>query len=134
MSRVSREYIGVIHKEDSSDYGISFPDFPGCISAASSLDELKDMASEALQFHVDGMIEDKQELPSSKDLDSVKSKHPDAEAFLMISVRIPAVAKRINITIDEKLLRKLDKYLEESGDNRSQFFAKSIEDKLSDRL
>ncbi|TIR57257.1 MAG: CopG family transcriptional regulator, partial [Mesorhizobium sp.] len=23
-----RQYIGLIHKEDASDYGVSFPDFP----------------------------------------------------------------------------------------------------------
>ncbi len=25
------KYIALIHKEEKSDYGVSFPDFPGCI-------------------------------------------------------------------------------------------------------
>jgi predicted RNase H-like HicB family nuclease len=29
-----RYYIGLIHKDANSDYGVSFPDFPGCIQSA----------------------------------------------------------------------------------------------------
>ncbi len=130
MSKTSKEYIAVIHKDDTSDYGVVFPDFLGCITSGSTLEETKNMAEEALQFHIDGMLEDKEELPESSTLDDIKVKYPDAEAFLIISSRIPAVAKRINVTIDEKLLRKLDKYLEEHGDNRSHFFAESIREKV----
>jgi hypothetical protein len=28
-----RQYIGLIHKESASDYGVSFPDFPGVVTA-----------------------------------------------------------------------------------------------------
>ncbi len=30
-----RQYIGLIHKETDSDYGVSFPDFPGVITAGT---------------------------------------------------------------------------------------------------
>jgi len=32
-------YIALIHKDQDSDFGVSFPDFPGCYSAGSTLDE-----------------------------------------------------------------------------------------------
>lgn len=130
MLKISKEYIAVIEKEKGSDYGVIFPDFPGCISSGSTLEETKNMAQEALQFHIDGMLEDKEELPHPSTLDDIKKKHPNSEAFLVISSKIPSVAKRINITIDEKLLRKLDKFLEKNGDNRSHFFAQSIKSTL----
>ena len=41
------DYIAIIHKDPDSDFGVSFPDFPGCITAGRSLDEAKDMALEA---------------------------------------------------------------------------------------
>ena len=28
-------YIGLLHKDAHSDYGVSFPDFPGCITAGA---------------------------------------------------------------------------------------------------
>ncbi|MBV8450385.1 MAG: type II toxin-antitoxin system HicB family antitoxin [Hyphomicrobiales bacterium] len=47
-----RHYIALIHKDRESDFGISFPDFPGCISAGSTLEEAASMAAEALSGHV----------------------------------------------------------------------------------
>jgi predicted RNase H-like HicB family nuclease len=44
-------YIALIHKEENSDYGVSFPDFPGCISAGETLEQAKTMAQEALIGH-----------------------------------------------------------------------------------
>jgi predicted RNase H-like HicB family nuclease len=49
------EYIAYLHKDKNSDYGVSFPDFPGCITAGSSLEEARAMAAEALALHVTGM-------------------------------------------------------------------------------
>ena len=39
-----RHTIGVIHKDEKSDYGISFPDFPGCVSAGATLDEVRELS------------------------------------------------------------------------------------------
>jgi metal-responsive CopG/Arc/MetJ family transcriptional regulator len=44
----------------------------------------------------------------------------------VVAVKIKTKATRINISIDEKLLRKLDKFLLNSNETRSSFFAKSI--------
>lgn len=43
-------YIALIHKDPHSSYGVSFPDVPGVITAADSLDEAINNASEALAF------------------------------------------------------------------------------------
>lgn len=130
MTTTSTEYIAVIYKEKKSNYGVIFPDFLGCITAGKTLEEAKDMAEEALQFHIDGMIEDKEELPNPTVLDKIKKQYKKAEIFLIVPVKIPTKAARINITIDEKLLRKLDKHLERIGDNRSSFFASAIKEKV----
>jgi predicted RNase H-like HicB family nuclease len=45
-------YIAVIHKDQASDYGVSFPDFPGCITAGTTIDQAKDMSIEALTGHI----------------------------------------------------------------------------------
>ena len=51
-------YIALLRKQPRSDFGVDFPDFPGCITAGRTLDEARRMASDALLFHVDGMRED----------------------------------------------------------------------------
>ncbi len=42
------DYIAIIHKDDDSDFGVSFPDFSGCVTADRTLDEAKDLAIEVL--------------------------------------------------------------------------------------
>ncbi len=51
-------YIALIHKDSGSDYGVSFPDLPGCVSAGATLDEARAMATEALAMHLEGMAKD----------------------------------------------------------------------------
>ncbi len=31
-----RNYLAFIHKDDKSDYTVTFPDFPGCITGGST--------------------------------------------------------------------------------------------------
>jgi predicted RNase H-like HicB family nuclease len=50
-------YIAVVHKDSSSDFGVSFPDFPGCITGGKSIDEVKDLSIEALSGHIKVMRE-----------------------------------------------------------------------------
>jgi predicted RNase H-like HicB family nuclease len=56
-------YIALIHKDADSDYGVSFPDFPGCITAGATLDEARAMAAEALAMHIEGLGEDGEAIP-----------------------------------------------------------------------
>ena len=53
-----KQYIGLIHKDAESDFGVSFPDFPGVVTAGKDLDDARAMAEEALAFHIDGLVED----------------------------------------------------------------------------
>jgi predicted RNase H-like HicB family nuclease len=66
------EYIAYLHKGKNTDYGVSFPDFPGCITAGSTLDEARCMATEALSFHIAGMREDGVALPMPSTVDGFR--------------------------------------------------------------
>ena len=66
----SHHFIAIIHKEPPSGYGVSFPDVPGVIAVADSLDEALTEASEVLAF----AFEDWQgALPHSRSLDELRS-------------------------------------------------------------
>jgi len=82
---VERKYIGLIHKDADSDYGVSFPDLPGCISAGSTLEEARAMAAEALALHLDGLEEDGAVVPPPSSANAVFG-HPDAADALAIIV------------------------------------------------
>jgi predicted RNase H-like HicB family nuclease len=67
------EYIAYLHKDKKSDYGVSFPDFPGCITAGTSLEEARRMAAEALSLHIAGMRQDGERLPKPSTLDELRN-------------------------------------------------------------
>lgn len=82
-----RNYMGLIHKEAASDYGISFPDFPGVVTAGKDLDEARAMAEEALTFHIEGMVADGQVVPEPSSLEDVMA---EAENCGAVAILVPA--------------------------------------------
>jgi predicted RNase H-like HicB family nuclease len=103
------EYIAYLHKDKNSDYGVSFPDFPGCITAGSTLEEARRMAAEALSLHVAGMQEDGAPIPQPSTLDELRRDPAlkDAVAFL-VETRDPEKTVRINITARESEIQEID--------------------------
>jgi predicted RNase H-like HicB family nuclease len=58
-----KHYVAVMHKDADSDFGVSFPDFPGVVTAAPTLDEAIKRAGQALALHVEGMLADGKTIP-----------------------------------------------------------------------
>lgn len=124
------EYIAVIHKQAKSDFGASFPDLPGCISAAKTLEKLRPMIEESLGFHIEGMIEDGEALPEPSPLDKIVKSKDYADAVAVMVVKAPATngaTVRVNITLPEKTLATIDKKAAEKGMSRSRFLVKAAE-------
>ncbi len=115
-------YIGIIHKEQKSDYGVSFPDFPGCVSAGQTMDAVRALAEEALALHVTGMMEDGDAIPEPSSLENVmrEAENRDGVAIL-VPLRISPKTVRVNITIPEDALREIDAHAEQHGYTRSGF-------------
>jgi predicted RNase H-like HicB family nuclease len=64
-------YIALIHKDAGTDYGVSFPDFPGLITAGTDFDDARAMAKEALAMHLEGCIEDGEAIPEASSLEEI---------------------------------------------------------------
>lgn len=64
-------YIASVLKDPESDFGVSFPDFPDCITAGANIDEAKDMAQDALALHIQGMLADGEQLPAPSKLEEI---------------------------------------------------------------
>lgn len=120
-------YVALLRKQPDSDYGVDFPDFPGCVTAGTTLEDARRMAAEAIRFHVEGMIEDGEPIPAPSRLDEIMAdpNHRDAVAVLIdAAVRRPSV--RINISMVPDLLEAIDLV----SDNRSRFLAAAAREKL----
>ncbi|MEP0518570.1 MAG: type II toxin-antitoxin system HicB family antitoxin [Hyphomicrobiales bacterium] len=120
-----RYFIGVVHKDQDSAYGIHFPDVPGCFSASDELDDLLANASEALALHLDG-----ETIPEARSLDIVRQDSDVAKdlaegAFLLAVplIELSGRSTKANITMDAGLLSAVDTTAQARGLTRSAFLA-----------
>jgi predicted RNase H-like HicB family nuclease len=120
------DYIAIIHKEAKSHYGVSFPDFPGCITAGRSVDEAKDLAAEVLAFHVEGLREDGEVIPKPSSLEDIMQSpdFTDGVAFL-VTLDQPDRTVRVNITMTERELQAIDAAAATQGMKRSTYLVKA---------
>lgn len=120
------EFIAYLHKEPRSDFGVSFPDFPGCITVGKTLEEARQMAVEALAFHVRGMLEDGEAIPEPSTLDQL-AKDPAMKGAVAVLIPLEAADRtvRVNITARESQLRLIDRLAQEAGMSRSAYIVAS---------
>lgn len=123
-------YPAILEKEPDSVFGITFPDFPGLVSAGDTAEEALVNAHEALAGHVAFMIQDGDALPESTPIEAVIA-DPDIRvvAITLVGVTVPGRAKRVNVTLDESLLAEID----EVAGNRSRFLAEAARAELARR-
>ncbi len=126
-------YIAIVHKDPESDFGISFPDFPGCITAGKDIDEAKDMAQEALTLHIQGMIEDGEKLPAPSKLEEIMADPDFADAVAYLVVDVPDARPRtvrVNITVPEMTLKQIDAAAKKRGMSRSSFLVHAAQNAI----
>jgi predicted RNase H-like HicB family nuclease len=120
------DYIAYLHKEANSDFGVSFPDFPGCVTAGRTLEEARRMAVEALNLHVRGMLEDGEEIPEPSTLDELANDRAmrGAVAFL-VTLQPLENTVRVNITARQSQLEQIDRLAKAAGLTRSAYMVQS---------
>jgi predicted RNase H-like HicB family nuclease len=120
------EYIAYLHKDRGSDYGVSFPDFPGCITAGKTLEEASRLAPEALALHIQGMIEDGETLPEPSKVDDIaKDAARHGAIAFMVRVDAPDLTVRVNITARESQIERIDRLAEAAGLTRSAYMVRA---------
>lgn len=128
------DYIAYLHKEKDSDFGVSFPDFPGCITAGRTLEDAWRMAVEALDLHIQGMIEDGMTVPEPSKLDVLES---DADlrngVAVIVPARLPSRRVRVNITATESQIAEIDRLAAEAGMTRSGYIVRQALDRSVER-
>ena len=123
-------YIALLRKDADSDFGVEFPDFPGCVTAGTSLEEARTMAAEVLEMHVDGMIADGEALPEPSALDAIASDRRSLENAVPFLVSLPPRKPRkvrINVMLHEDVVAAIDRIT----NNRSQFLEEAARGRLA---
>lgn len=136
IERADMTHIVMLVHEESGAFGASFPDVPGATTVAGDLDTLYRKAAEMLAFHVAGMVEDGAEIPRVRTLDELRGdpafQADSAGAMVaLVQVELPGRAVRVNISMEEGLLRRIDRAAEATGESRSAFLAQAAKARLS---
>lgn len=107
----------VIHKDKVSDFGVTIPDLPGCFSAGTTYEEAITNTVEAIECHVEGLLLDNEAVPVAKDIDAhIRKKEYAGGIWALVEIdmsKLSGKAKRVNITLPERLLRLIDCYVKQ---------------------
>ena len=117
----------VIHKDSDSDYGVTVPDMPGCFTAGTTTDEALTNAIEAIECHIEGLMIDGEPVPSPRSVEfyrTNKTFRGGVWALVDVDVsKLSGKAKRVNITLPERLLVQIDSFAARQGGSRSGLLA-----------
>ena len=117
-----------VHKDTDSAYGVTFPDFPGCFSAADDLAEVTRLAQEAVEVHFEG---EDMEIPPPTPIEELAA-HPGYEGgfWVLLDIDLAKVrtkSVRLNISLPADLVGRMDRYAAEHHMTRSGFLASAAQ-------
>jgi predicted RNase H-like HicB family nuclease len=128
----------VIHHEPDSAFGVTVPDLPGCFSAGDTIDEALTFAREAILGHVHTLIETGQDVPRPRPIDEHRG-NPDFQGAALWAVvevdlsNLPGKARRINISMNERVLDVVDEFARREGETRSGLIQRAVTVYVADR-
>ncbi len=128
-------YVAFIHKDPDSEYGISFPDVPGCVSAGETVEAAIRGGMEALALH----FADGEEPPAPRTPDEIMADpeladwREGATIAIVPFVRDRGSAVRVNVSLDRGLLEAIDEAAAARRMTRSAFLASAARNEIAER-
>jgi predicted RNase H-like HicB family nuclease len=132
---MATRYYPALVERGPRNYGITFPDFPGCVSVGDSIEHAIERGHEALAAHVELMIDDGDPVPEPSPIEAPLPDWVEGEVALrtLVRVELPGRAVRLSITMDEALAGAIDRAAAAQGFTRSGFFAEAARRMLRER-
>ena len=118
---------------DYADDGISieFPDLPGCLPCADTVEEAVKNAKEALMLHLYGMEQDNEEIPEATAVNEIKIEAN--QAIILVDVFMPPFREKQKTRFVKKTLSIpswLNAEAEHCGINFSAVLQEALKQKL----
>ncbi len=128
-------YLAALQPALEGGFTVTFPDAPGAISEGDDLDEAIANAREALELILEAHAEAGEALPARRPIDRGADEiRAGGAVAALISVAAPSKTTRINITIDEGLLERVNRVMQQTGRSRSAFFAEAARAALREKV
>jgi len=130
-----KHYFALVEQEEGSAFGITFPDVPGCFSAADDEDDIMKNAIEALSLHLEDI-----DLPPARSAAELNADPDIRQAILRGSWLMPVALIRnearqvsANISLDKGMLKAIDAAARERGLTRSAFLVEAARHEIERR-
>ena len=123
------KFIVVLHTDDGHHYGATVPDLPGCFSGGAGLDDALGSVREAIDLHVETLLQDGAPVPATSTLTAHQANPQFADGVWAV-VDVPVEkylgpADKINITVPRLVLQRIDEYAKRHGQSRSGFMVEA---------
>jgi predicted RNase H-like HicB family nuclease len=116
-------YPAALHKDPDTSYGVTVPDLPGCFSWGDTIDEAIAHATEAIECHVEALLIDGEGVPLPGTVEQHRTEPEYKEAtWVLVPVdlsKVSGTSKRVNISLPERILGRIDAFAERQGETRS---------------
>jgi len=119
-----------------SSFGVRVPDIPGCFSGGENYKEALDSVREAIEAHIELLVEDGEQLPAALNVESYLD-DPEYAGVLWALVdvdvtRLMGKSEKINVTLPALLIRRIDQFVMANPQygSRSGFLAQAAADRF----
>ena len=123
------KYIAVIHKEQGTAYGVTLPDFPGCFSAADTLDEVPHNIQEAVELWAD---DEDVEPPIPSCFETIAQSEAAQDGMLMVvDINFDFLDQKVvpvNLSMPIYIRNRIDKAAKARGMTRSAFLVRAAQE------
>ena len=117
-------FVALVSGTQSAGYRASFHDLPDCVAAGHDLSELLINARQALMTCLEAREASGEAWPSATPIEQISSEQGVLPVPIDVAVDDPPI--RVNISLGERLVQRLDAAAEARGMTRSGFIAQSV--------
>jgi predicted RNase H-like HicB family nuclease len=128
---MSEFYVAVLARNAEGEIFATLPDLPGVNSAGATRAEALAIAVELANDYVRDLVEEGHEVPVARDIDDISVEEEDQEiGRALVPVEIPGKTVKVSISMDEALLKRIDRAAESVGLTRSGYIASAAENRI----
>jgi len=124
-------YTAILDRDGAGELGVTFPDFPGCVTGGADMADAARHAEEALSLHISDMIDTGEPIPVPTPAEAIPVVEGEPEvARLLVRADLPGKSVRVNVSFEEGLLGRIDAAAGRAGLSRSAFLADAARSRL----
>jgi predicted RNase H-like HicB family nuclease len=124
-------FVALATADANGGYRATFPDLPDCTVQAPDLAQLLLGAREALSAHLQRIADSGETWPKPTPIEQIAS--TPGVIPLLVDVSVDDTPVRVNISLGERLLQRLDAAAEAKGMTRSGYIAQAVRGSLGER-